>query len=207
MFFKNKPKIFCIGRNKTGTTSLEKALIDFGYKMGNQPTAEMLTRNYANADWDPIIKYCKTADAFQDVPFSWPFTWLIVHHHFPDAKYILTVRDSQIWYKSIVKFHSKLFSEGKRVPTKEDLINANYRYKGFMWEANRAVWKTPEDDIYNEQLLIKNYENHNDAVRHFFKNRTNFLEIDLSDDDSYLKLSEFLQEKPLYEKFPHLNIT
>ena len=29
---KKKQKIFCIGANKTGTTSLEQALIDFGYE-------------------------------------------------------------------------------------------------------------------------------------------------------------------------------
>ena len=32
----NSPKIFGIGNNKTGTTSLEKAMRDFGYKVGEQ---------------------------------------------------------------------------------------------------------------------------------------------------------------------------
>ncbi|WP_417890152.1 hypothetical protein [Xanthomarina gelatinilytica] len=31
-----KPKIFCIGHNKTGTTTIESVLKDFGYAMGNQ---------------------------------------------------------------------------------------------------------------------------------------------------------------------------
>ena len=32
----SRQKIFCIGMNKTGTTSLETAFTDLGYKLGNQ---------------------------------------------------------------------------------------------------------------------------------------------------------------------------
>lgn len=31
-------KVFCIGRNKTGTTSLGKVLEDLGYRLGDQAT-------------------------------------------------------------------------------------------------------------------------------------------------------------------------
>lgn len=207
MFNKEKEKIFCIGRNKTGTTSLEVALKEFGFKIGNQENAELLIKHYAKGNFAPIIKYCKTAQAFQDVPFSWPYTWFILYNYFPDAKYILTIRDEEEWYKSITTFHSKLFAEGKRIPNKKDLLNAKYRYKGFLWEANRAVWKTPENDIYNKEMFLKNYNTHNEIVQHFFMDKPNFLCIDVSKRDSYCKLATFLNKKPIHKSFPHYNKT
>lgn len=207
-FFKKKrDKVFCIGFNKTGTTSLEYALQEFGYKMGNQTDGELLIKSYVNNDWNKIIKFCDTADAFQDVPFSFPNTWLFLHHAFPEAKFILTMRDEENWYKSITSFHSKLFANNERTPNKVDLMNATYRYKGFVWEFNRAVFKTPNDDIYNKEILISNYNRHNEAILHYFKDKPNFLCLDVSDYDSYSNLAHFLDKETLHTEFPHLNKT
>ncbi|MAN26639.1 MULTISPECIES: sulfotransferase [Mesonia] len=204
---RGKNKIFCIGRNKTGTTSLEQALKEFGYKLGNQKEAELLIKYYKDYNWKPIIRYCKKYEAFQDVPFSWPYTWLILHQHFPNAKFILTYREEEAWYKSLTSFHSKLFADGNRIPNKEDLQNAMYRYKGFMWEANRVNYKTPENDPYNKTLLITHYKRHNEDILHYFKGSQDFLALDISQPNSYHQLCEFLEKKPLHETFPHLNKT
>lgn len=206
-FKKNKDKVFCIGRNKTGTTSLELVLQEFGYKMGNQTVGELLVKSYANNDWDKIIKFCNSAEAFQDAPFSWPNTWIFLHYAFPEAKFILTLRDEEEWYKSITSFHSKLFTNNQRIPNKEDLLNADYNYIGYIWESNRAVWKTPEDDVYNKEILIANYKRHNEDVMYYFKDKPNFLCIDVSEKDSYLKVARFLNKEPLHKQFPHLNKT
>ncbi len=207
--FLNKPrKVFCVGRNKTGTTSLKYVLLDFGYKLGDQRKGEQLLRYYKVGDWRPIRKYCKSAEAFQDAPFSWPNTWLILHHYFPEGKFILTVRGEDEWYRSITRYHSARFSEDrKRPPIKEELKEARYVYKGFMWDSNRAVWKTPENDPYNKDILIRNYRNHNESVRHFFQDKPNFLEIDVAKKDSYARLCEFLGREPKHDSFPHVNAT
>jgi hypothetical protein len=65
-------KVFCIGFGKTGTTSLEKALTGFGFTMGNQAVGEILAEDWANLRSERIIKFCKTANAFQDIPFALP---------------------------------------------------------------------------------------------------------------------------------------
>ena len=200
-----KEKIFCIGRNKTGTTSIEQVFKEFGYKVGSQAKAESLIHDYINGNWKPIIKYCRNAETFQDTPFSWPYTWLIMHEHFPKAKFILTVRDSEAWYQSQTRFHSKQFADGKRLPTKEDLMMAEYRYPGFIFDLITKVWKSPENDLYNKDRFIRNYERHNEDVRHFFKDKENFIEINVSDPDSYIKLCNFLGKDPIHDKFPHLN--
>jgi hypothetical protein len=200
-------KVFCIGRNKTGTTSLKLALSELGYNIGSQDIGELLVKDYAKKNWKPIIRYCYSAEAFQDAPFSWPYTWLILTEHFPGAKFILTVRDSESWYKSITRFHSKLFADGKRLPTKQDLLAANYRYPGFMWDVFQAVWKTPETDLYNKGSLIQNFERHNNDVIHYFNASKNFLKLDLSERDSYDRLCAFLGKQPLRSAFPHENQT
>jgi len=42
---KNSPKIFCVGFNKTGTTTLEATLKEFGYFMGDQVKGELLIKD------------------------------------------------------------------------------------------------------------------------------------------------------------------
>ena len=202
-----KEKIFCIGRNKTGTTSLEAALKEFGYKMGDQQKAERLVKDYKNYNWKPIIKFCESADAFQDAPFSWPYTWLILHHYYPQAKFILTTRDEEEWYHSLTQFHSKLFSNGVTQPDKIQLQQAEYNYKGFLWEANRAVYKTPESNPYNKEILLENYRAHNISILNYFKGKENFIHLKVSEKKAYKKLADFLGKEPLRKSFPHLNKT
>ena len=74
VFFKKKKKVFSIGRNKTGSTSIAQALKTLGYTLGDQPQAELLMTDWQVRDFKKIITFCKTADAFQDVPFSNDFT-------------------------------------------------------------------------------------------------------------------------------------
>jgi hypothetical protein len=66
-------KVFCIGRNKTGTTSMARAVVSLGFKLGKQSRAERLLEDWGKRDFCRIIRYCKSADAFQDIPFSLRF--------------------------------------------------------------------------------------------------------------------------------------
>ena len=158
-------KIFCIGLHKTGTTSLEAALKNHGFLMGNQSAGEDLLEDWAIRDFKRIIDLCHTADAFQDTPFALPYTYQALDMHFSNAKFILTIRnDFEQWYRSITRFHSKLWADGVRVPTVEDLKKAPYRYKGRAYRANRLLFNTSENDLYEKKCLQQYYENHNYAV-------------------------------------------
>jgi hypothetical protein len=62
LLVKDKVKYFCIGRNKTGTTSLKKAFEDLGFIVGDQRAAELLAdRQYFYSDLEALIKYGETA--------------------------------------------------------------------------------------------------------------------------------------------------
>ncbi len=198
-------KVFCIGLGKTGTTSLEKALKDLGYRLGDQRQGELLLRAYAARDFRPIVEFCLTADAFQDAPFGFPFTYIALDQSFPNAKFILSLRDNaDQWYRSLVQFHGNLFAGG-RVPVKDDLVRADYCYPGFLWESNRVLVNTPEDDIYHKPTLVNYYERHNADVRDYFRRKSNLLELNVSGKGAYRILCDFLGKEPVAEDFPWLN--
>lgn len=201
-----KRKIFCIGLNKTGTTSLEQILKEFGYKVGDQWEAESLMDDWAVRNFDRIIRYCETADAFQDVPFSLDFTYQILDHAFPGSKFILTIRKSaEEWYRSLVRFHSNLMGL-KGVPTVEDLKHFPYHEKGWMWKQQQHIFGATEATLYDEKLYKAYYINHNNQVLEYFRFRPqDLLVLNLSEASSMQRLCEFLGVKYTGQVMPHLN--
>ncbi len=204
LFKKPSPKIFCIGCNKTGTTSLETAFKDWGYRLGNQTVAERLLDSYLDRDFGTIIKYCRTAEVFQDAPFSFPHTFIPLHQAFPDAKFILSVRDSQEqWYDSMISFHTKMYG---RLPDHQTILNSTYNSPGYMWKVRSGVFQITENmDMYDRETFLDYYRNHNYEVRNYFRNSPNFLELNVSETDSYKKLAAFIGREPLYAEFPWEN--
>ena len=208
--FINTEKVFCVGCNKTGTTSLEAALKDFGYLMGNQSVAEKLAvEGWGQRDFRRIIRYCRTAEAFQDLPFSMPYTYQALDAAFPRSKFILTIRDSsEQWYSSITRFHAKLWGKNGRIPNKEDLQEAAYGEVGMAWRINRLSFTSPEDDPYRKEDLIEHYERHNATVMEYFRHRPNdLLVINVAEGGAYRKLCEFLEKPCLRETFSWKNKT
>jgi hypothetical protein len=202
-------KIFCIGRNKTGTKSLTKALSDLGLRIAPQRPAELLIEDWSKRDFRKLIDFCKESGCrvFADNPFSLPYTFQAMDAAFPGSKFIITVRDDpEQWYSSIVNYHSKLFGKGQ-VPSKDQLMNAEYVCKGWMWNLNQWVYGTHEDDPYNQELLISHYILHNETVlRYFSKRSRDLLVLNPSDPDAIRKLCGFLDlgfKESL--KFPWIN--
>lgn len=200
--FAKAPKVFCIGRNKTGTTSMHKLLKELGFHVGSQKVGEMFIEDWSKGNFDPIIQFARTGgNAFQDMPFGLPGTYKVLDEHFPDSKFILTIRDSpEVWYDSLVRFHSEKFGHGN-IPTKADLLKADYRRPGFVWETMRMIYQTPEDDIYHKDTLIAGYIQHNEQVIDYFKDRpSKLLVVNLKEADVARSITEFLDvEKSLAE--------
>ena len=207
---KGGTKYFCIGFNKTGTTSLQRAFEEFGFPVGDQRTAELLAdQHYFDGDFAPIIDYCDSAQVFQDVPFSWPNTYKYLDQAFPGSKYILTIRDdAEQWYRSITRFHGKLFGKDGATPTSQVLKEATYAKKGWMYNLVR-VYGTSDEAPYKKDILIEHYNRHNDAVVEYFKDRPDdLLIINLGESDSFQRFCEFIDVEPNgRSKFPWENKT
>lgn len=204
--FRKKTKIFCVGQNKTGTTTLEAVLKLLGYKMGSQVKGEMLIKEWAIRDFRNIIKLSKSADAFQDIPFSSDFTYEALDFAFPKSKFILTVRnDKDEWFKSMTRFHTKIVGKD-RLPTPEDLKEYGYRYKGWLWEAMYLNYGIDEKSLYNYDIHTEQYEAHNDRVKKYFMYRPNdLLVLNVAEDNAMEKIYTFLGLKYNGESMPHLN--
>lgn len=204
-----RKKIFGIGYNKTGTTSLNQAMVDLGFVVGNQRQGEILFDDWLKRDFRKLISFCRTAQFFQDAPFSYPYTFVAMDQAFPGSKFILTIRDNpEQWYNSLIKFHGKLWGNGNVPPSAEDLKNANYLYKGFPYYSKKKRFKVDDTDLYNKDILISDYLRHNENVVDYFGDRPNdLLVINIAEKDSYQKFLEFLNVESNVSDFPWENKT
>jgi hypothetical protein len=199
-------KIFCIGYNKTGTTSIGHALEGLGYKLGNQSVAEQLMDDWAVRDFRRIIEYCKTADAFQDLPFSVDFTYQAMDFTFPGSKFILTIRsNADEWYESLIRFYNKLMrTDG--LPTADDMKNFPYGGEGWFWRQEQNIFGIDESTVCNEEIYKGHYTSHNNRVLEYFKLRPNdLLVLNLSEPDAMQFLCNFLEIEYTGQVMPHLN--
>lgn len=205
-----KPKIFGIGFNKTGTTSLKIAMDELGFVVGNEFRAKFLFDDWVKRDFSPIEKYCRSAQFFQDSPFSLPYTFVAMDQAFPKSKFVLTVRDDpEQWYNSLIRFHGKLWGNGNVPPTAEDLKRAKSKvYTGRPFHTLLNIYKVTESDPYNKEVLTKAYLDHIRFVEDYFRHRPHDLvKINVSEKGSYIRLCDFLKVEPKRNEFPWENRT
>jgi len=205
----NKQKVFCIGLNKTGTTSLEKAMRDMGFIVGDQREAELLFDDWVKRDFSKLIQYCKTAMFFQDSPFSHPYTFIAIDQAFSGSKFILTMRDNpDQWYNSLIRFHGKMWGKGNIPPTAEDLKNATYIYKGAPYHNIMRSLHVTDKEPYKKDVLIDHYQTHYKNVTDYFRFRQeDLLILNVAENDAYKKLTEFLNIETEKTEFPWENKT
>lgn len=202
-------KIFCVGRNKTGTTSLQKAFQDLGFPVGDQRVAEHLyDKHYFQREFAPIIDYCRSAQVFQDVPFSCPYLFVALDQAFPGSKFILTVRqDADQWYSSITRFHAKLWGSDGQPPTADQLKAAPYVRPGWAYNLVK-LYGTTDAAPYDKALLTAHYERHNAEVQRYFAHRPqDLLTIDMGAPGSYQRFIDFLGIPSPFSDFPWENKT
>lgn len=205
---RTESKIFCIGAGKTGTTSLESFFRALGFRVGDQAAGELLLHAWAVRDFAPIIALAESAQFFQDIPFSCPFTFQAMDIAFPSSKFILSVRDDpEQWFGSVIRFHTQIIGKG-RLPTAGDLKEFPYRHKGWLWEALEVVYGVAEEEPYRKDFLIDWYIRHNDEAKRYFAHRgESLLVVNVSDRTAPQQLMEFVGLTYNGEQMPHLNRT
>lgn len=174
-----KEKIICIGFMKTGTTSLRKALNILGYTVKENSPGALLP--ILKGNYEKVFSIARNYDALADKP--WFMIYKELDREFPGSKFILTIRDNESWYQSVSRHlgelrtaqHEWIYGRGKGLP-KEHKENA-----------------------------LKVYSAHNKNVTDYFRDRPgDLLILDLSKDDNWKKLCEFLGREIPVEQFPHL---
>lgn len=201
----DRDKIFGVGLNKTGTTSLLTALQEFGILCGHQPDFELLFSDWKVRRFDRIIALARHYEAFQDAPFSLPFTYQALDQAFPDARFVLTVREAEEWYESLVRFHRKILFGGNH-PSWERIKSVHYIYPEYIYESAVAMWRWNEFGLYDRSRAIDLYNLHNNSVMEYFHTRPErLLVINLADPSSYGAFCRFLGQTPRREAFAREN--
>jgi hypothetical protein len=169
-------KIVCVGLGKTGTQSLGLALELLGYDVISWK--ERAIQLYLNGDFEQLRNdYILHWDVFREMP--WPKMYKYFDENF-NTKFILTTRKtSEIWYNSSVNYQKKIGGS----------------------KLKDSYYGCPIEDKKGRILF---YENHNQEIRDYFKNRDHFLEMNLEEGDGWDELLNFICKKPSVP-FPHIN--
>ncbi|WP_156413930.1 MULTISPECIES: sulfotransferase [unclassified Guyparkeria] len=208
---RNGEKVFCIGRNKTGTTTLAATLRELGYRVAPQRRAEIIADNAClRGDFDSLVDFCGYYEAFQDAPFSWPGAYRVLDREFPNAKFLLSVRDSpDQWYESLLRFHAKMFGQGGNLPTMEDLKKAEYVHPGFIYRSQAGWGHACSQSLYDRGCLVQSYVDYNSSVERYFSGRPGkLLIINVARPQDCERLCVFLGRGPkCIDGFPWENKT
>ncbi len=182
-------KVFGIGFHKTGTTSLGEALDLLGYsnvhaarplrqKLGQEAMMKCLTSD----DLEPIWQVADDYDSFQDNP--WQMLYRQADERFPGSKFILTIRESDSWFKSVYSQFS-----GRQSAFRSWIYGPRYA-----------------DPKGNKKHYISRYERHNQEVKSYFSERPNdLLVLNITNGDGWNKLCPFLKLPVPDKPFPYAN--
>jgi hypothetical protein len=186
-------KIFIIGLNKTGTTTLQHALQRAGVLCAPQTRHERLFADWAERRFARIVDFCRYFEAFQDIPFSLPYTYQALDQAFPDARFVLGLRDSaEQWYESLVRFHRRILYGGA-APTWELIDQHGYNYPGFVAEISRGFFRWQDFGLYDRDRAIDLYRRHEADVRAYFHGRDDrLLVLNVAEPGAQARFAAFL---------------
>ena len=166
-----KTKVFCIGFQKTGTSSMRDALQQLGYRVvgvfGRDTPLDDLRAGFVETG----LAIARDYDAVEDMP--WPLMFRELDAAFPGSRFILTLRETDKWYKSIAghfgdnPYHIQQLTYGDDAPA----------------------------PVGHEARYREVYDAHNKDVIEYFRDRPgDLLVMELERGDGWQKLGQFLGE-------------
>jgi hypothetical protein len=170
-------KIFCIGLNKTATTTLHEALTTLGFRSlhwkagrDDEPADHAVFR--AQEEGLPLLTYIAGYDAYSDI---WPLihNFDVLDEQYPGSRFILTTRDLDAWLESRTR-------HVERDPA------------GTAREVDHEDWR-------------RRFELHHRRVEEHFAGRSDLLVLDIPSDPSWGRLCAFLDRPVPDTPFPWAN--
>ena len=163
-------KIFLVGRRRTGIKSIIKALEIVGFKKGSilktdSPKTEELIKNAEKYDVIAVVRDYQVNDI------------RAIEAAYPDSRFVLTKRPSDIWYASFVRYFSSL--------------TGNY----------------PQTVHSNKgHFVSKYYEEYNKEVGVYFYGRDwKLLTINMDGTQNWQTFCSYFKASTPKVSFPHLN--
>jgi len=163
-------KVFGIGLQKTGTTTLGLYLKSLGYKHKSYDNEAiwMLRKNKENK----LKKIIQQYESFEDEP--WAHLYKLEDNIYPNAKFILTVRkDAERWYESIC-------NHCDRIPFNE---HRKYFFSALLPRRHKEKY-------------IETYIDHIKEVKEYFKDKPDkLLIVCWENGDGIHKIAKFLNKE------------
>lgn len=176
-------KIFGIGLNKTGTTTLGACLQQLGYR--HTSFSLPLLEQVAMGELEPLLHTVASHDSFEDWPY--PLVFEQLDRHFPGSRFILTRRASpERWLESL---------QAHALRTDPQLGA----------RARSLAYGLPYPQL-DPQAHLHRYHQHLARVRAYFAQRPgDLLEVCWEEQASWEPLCAFLQQPVPALPFPHAN--
>ncbi|MFP5470709.1 MAG: sulfotransferase [Bacteroidia bacterium] len=131
-------KVFCIGFNKTGTTTIGKSLEILGYR--NSSFNPKIWKLYKSGDIEKVLKYTAKFDSCDDLPWLKIEMIPILDKTFPNSKFIYLERDEDDWKKSYSEWTEL------KTSTKPDIEKAFLAFNNHKFFV-KDYFKNRENDI------------------------------------------------------------
>lgn len=176
-------KVFCVGLQKTGTSSLTVMLNKLGYDI----VGYQQFRQFAD---DPnltleelethALSVAQTKTAAKDTP--WPVLYKSLDRAFPGSKFIHVIRNPESWIKSAVNDFGETHNE-----------------------IHRAIYGVPYPKGH-EDIWLEYYNRHNQEVAEYFSDRPDdYLQMALETELSYERVCTFLGKPIIDAHVPKAN--
>jgi glycosyltransferase involved in cell wall biosynthesis len=183
----DRPRVFCIGLNKTGTSSFHAAMEILGLNSlhggGTDWGGDELNRAVREAlnDGRPLLSDLDPAvDAYSDIGLL-ATHFDLLDRQYPGSRFVLTVRPLEEW------------------------INSRRRH------VERNIARREADDydgeflVVDEELWREQWERQVGRARRYFEGRRDFLEVDLTSGGGWGPLCELMDMPEPREPFPWAN--
>jgi Sulfotransferase domain len=178
----DRPRVFCLGLNKTGTSSFSRAMELLGLRSLHWGGPEVRRRvEAALAAGRPLLSELDPAfDAFSDVlPLAEHFT--LLDEQYPGSRFVLTVRPVEEWIDS------------RRRHVENNLRRREAgEYTGSFVVVDEAGWR-------------REWDGHVARVRAYFAGRRDFLELDITRGKGWGPLCALLDRPVPATPFPWAN--
>jgi glycosyltransferase involved in cell wall biosynthesis len=177
-----RPRVFCIGLNKTGTSSFHAAMETLGLRSlhWGGPEVNRVVRA-ALDEGRPLLSGIDGAfDAFSDIGLLSTHFDLLDEQH-PGSRFVLTVRPVDVWIDS-----------RRRHVERNIARRAAGDYDG--------SFLTVDEDLWREQ-----WDRQVGRARRYFEGRRDFLEVDLTAGSGWGPLCALLEVPEPSEPFPWAN--
>ena len=178
----DRPRIFGIGLNKTGTTSFDRATAILGFRSLHDGGTDVHDAvKCAIDDGAPLLSNLDPRfDVFSDIGLL-TRRFRMLDAQYPGSRFVLTTRPMDKW----------IDSRRRHVERNIALQAAGEYHRTFL--------------VIDEEKWTVEWEQHVQRVHAYFDRRANFLEIDLTANPEWGSLCRFLGLGEPKEPFPWVN--